>query len=187
MDASDDRDLFTRIQSGDGAVLGVLFNRNLSAFSGLVKANGGTSADGEDLLQDALLVLWQNIQKPDFLLTARLDTYLYAIGRNLWSKDRRKWGRTSLTMDDETRSSPELSTPASMPEEDLILMHFPKLPKSCQTLLHLFYYEGWSLERIAEHMKFANAGTAKSKKYQCKCKLKALLRRNLTPDDLHND
>ena len=54
------------------------------------------------------------------------------------------------------------------------------LGEPCRTLLLLFYWEELSMEDIARRLGFANAATAKSKKYQCKKSLKDLLT-NLSP------
>jgi DNA-directed RNA polymerase specialized sigma24 family protein len=50
-----------------------------------------------------------------------------------------------------------------------------KLGEPCKTLLILFYWEEASMEQIASRLGFANAETAKSKKYQCKKALQLLL------------
>jgi RNA polymerase sigma factor (sigma-70 family) len=50
-----------------------------------------------------------------------------------------------------------------------------RLGEPCKKLLMLYYWEELSMEEIAEELGFANAETAKSKKYQCKEMLKKLL------------
>ncbi|MGB6649412.1 MAG: sigma-70 family RNA polymerase sigma factor, partial [Bacteroidota bacterium] len=49
------------------------------------------------------------------------------------------------------------------------------LGEPCRTLLLLFYWEERSMGEIAVELGFANADTAKSKKYQCKKALEKLL------------
>jgi len=51
-----------------------------------------------------------------------------------------------------------------------------RLGEPCRTLLILFYWEEASMEEIASRLGFANAETAKSKKYQCKKALEQILR-----------
>jgi RNA polymerase sigma factor (sigma-70 family) len=51
-----------------------------------------------------------------------------------------------------------------------------KLEGRCRELLLLYYYEERSMEEIASTLGFANADTAKSKKYQCKKALERLLK-----------
>lgn len=50
-----------------------------------------------------------------------------------------------------------------------------RLGEPCRTLLLLYYWEERSMEEIAAQLKFANADTAKSKKYQCKKALERIL------------
>jgi DNA-directed RNA polymerase specialized sigma24 family protein len=44
-------------------------------------------------LQDALVAIWQKVSQPDFSLSSRLDTLVFAIARNLWLKNLRKQHR----------------------------------------------------------------------------------------------
>ena len=52
---------------------------------------------------------------------------------------------------------------------------FRKLDEPCRTLLLLFYWEQRPMEEIATRLGFANAQTAKAKKYQCKDRLRSLI------------
>ena len=71
-----------RLQQGDREVLIELYKENERMVRKYIMENSGTSDDAEDLLQDALVILWQNARKPNFELHAKISTYLFAIVRN---------------------------------------------------------------------------------------------------------
>jgi DNA-directed RNA polymerase specialized sigma24 family protein len=54
-----------------------------------------------------------------------------------------------------------------------------RLGEPCRKLLLLYYWEEQSMESIASLMGMANADTVKSRKYQCKKALEALVRERL--------
>jgi DNA-directed RNA polymerase specialized sigma24 family protein len=62
-------------------------------------------------------------------------------------------------------------------EEDTTAVHaaLTAIGDPCRALLLLYYWEEASMEDIARQLGFANAATAKSKKYQCKEQLKRLM------------
>jgi DNA-directed RNA polymerase specialized sigma24 family protein len=64
----------------------------------ILKNNGDDSAV-DDILQDAVIAVWKNTNKPEFLLQAKLSTYVMAIGKNLWFKELKK--RTKFKLVDE--------------------------------------------------------------------------------------
>jgi len=182
---SDDQ-VLNGIRRGDQKMLLYLYKRNFDPIRSYISRNNGSGPDVEDILQEALVILWQNAQKPDFNLTSKLDTYLYAIAKNLWLKQLRKNGRMTLS-DFENDHSLEIQdrTEAYSDEKYVILSRYlTQIGDTCRTLLSYFYFEQWDMVQIAEKMNFANADTAKAKKYQCKKKLEALIRQNYTAEDL---
>lgn len=40
-------------------------------------------------------------------------------------------------------------------------------PEPCASIIRIFYYDGWSMDEIAEEVGLKNAQTAKAKKSQC--------------------
>lgn len=167
-------------------MLTLLQKRNLSTIRGYILQNNGDASDAEDVLQEAIVVVWQKAQSTDFELTARLDTFIYAIARNLWLKTLRKQGR--MTIQDFTDGP--FANVAEEREEELddkqaiLAAYMSKIGDTCRQLLSLFYYDGLDMEKIAQRMNFANAQTAKAKKYQCKKKLEQLIRAHYSAADL---
>jgi RNA polymerase sigma factor (sigma-70 family) len=162
-----DEQILRMMQNGDQHALVLLYKQHAGAVQRYILRNSGSREDAEDLLQEALVVAWQNAQKPDFRLTSRWGTYLTAICKNLWLKQLKKNSRFT----DEAQVSPEKM---SEPENSSRTMDLKKivacveqLDETCRKLLTLFYFEGLDMEQIALRVGFNNADTAKAKKYQC--------------------
>jgi RNA polymerase sigma factor (sigma-70 family) len=175
----DDARILDGIRTGDETVLVKLYHTNRKSISAFVSRNNGTADDAEDMLQEALVILWERVRAGRHEYGARLSTFLFATVRNLWLRRlarRRREGPATHPGDDPADGN--LSALDQMIEEErtvAIRNALEALGEPCRTLLLLFYWEELSMEDIARRLGFANADTAKSKKYQCKKSLKDLL------------
>jgi RNA polymerase sigma factor (sigma-70 family) len=175
----DDARILDGIRTGDETALVKLYRTNRKSITAFLLRNNGTADDAEDMLQEALVILWERVRAGRHEYGARLSTFLFATVRNLWL---RRLAR-------KRRESPATHPPEDHPDETLspldqiidderteaVRSALDALGEPCRTLLLLFYWEELSMEDIARRLGFANADTAKSKKYQCKKSLKDLL------------
>ena len=133
--------------------------------------NSGTESDASALLQDALVVLWEKVRQKDFILNARLSTFLYGVVKNIWLKElarRKKLVSLDLVQSksdehpgqDEQLEQDELAT--------IVKECMSHLSDLCQKVLIAFYYEELSMHEISRKLGLASEDVAKSKKYQCK-------------------
>ncbi|MDX5321780.1 MAG: RNA polymerase sigma factor [Bacteroidota bacterium] len=81
-----DETLLAEIRKGNREALNQLYEANYAVVKGYILKNNGSPDDVEDVLQDAVIAVWQKASKPDFELTAKLSTFLFAIAKNLWLK-----------------------------------------------------------------------------------------------------
>jgi RNA polymerase sigma factor (sigma-70 family) len=162
-----DEELLSLIRQGEQHALVVLYKQHAATVKSYIMRNNGSREDAEDLMQEALVVAWQNAQKPDFQLTSKWGTYLLAICKNLWLKQLRKNSRFT----DEAQVSPEKMSEQENSSRNMDLKKITDcveaLDETCRKLLTLFYFEGLDMEQIAERLGFNNADTTKAKKYQC--------------------
>ncbi|MEY4316181.1 MAG: polymerase, sigma-E factor [Bacteroidota bacterium] len=79
-----DRRIIDRIREGDREVLIELYKAHEGMIANHVFQHSGNDDDVKDLMQDTLVAIWQNVRKPQFELSAKLSTYLFAIAKNLW-------------------------------------------------------------------------------------------------------
>jgi RNA polymerase sigma factor (sigma-70 family) len=54
----------------------------------------------------------------------------------------------------------------------------------CRKVLSLYYFDNYSMQEIAEALGFANADTAKTKKYKCKKDLDQLVKSKYNENDI---
>lgn len=178
-----DQKLLQRLQSGDQEALVSLYKSHHGMIRSYVTKNQGREEDAEDLLQDALIVLWQKVQQGNFVLSSKLSTYLMAVCKNLWLKRLAKQKRT----EGEDKILPHLHIVADNFSDNTDFKHLQKamdeIGETCKQLLLLFYFDGNDMEQIAQKMQFANADTAKAKKYQCFKKLETLIKSRFTKSD----
>jgi len=129
-----------------------------------IKANSGTAADAEDILQDALVILYKKVHSGNFTLTVTLKTYLLAIVRNCWLQQLRQQKKMPAgeiindTPADEITEEPALQ---------LADTAFNLLGEKCKQLLILFYFKKKNFKEIASAIGFSDEKVAKNQKYRC--------------------
>jgi RNA polymerase sigma factor (sigma-70 family) len=166
-----DESLVERIRKNDRTVLGDLFIKFEKVVFKHIQMHGGSLDDAKDMLQESIIVLWQNVSAGRFKLQSKLSTYLVAVAKNKWMVEMRT--RKRFVQDD----PPDHAQPAEPGILDKIVndetlervrIALEQITPICKQLLLLFYFEERSMEEIAEILSFANMNVAKAKKYQCK-------------------
>ncbi len=143
----------------------------------LIKKNTGNDEDAEDIFQESLIIVLKNVEKEDFYLSCSFLTYLYSISRNLWMQrlKLKKKSATSFDLIEEFFNIPETSTPETVEAEQMKYRiyreHFNAMEKDCQRIL-LLSLQNFSSKDIAETMGYGSENYAKTKKYNCKERLK---------------
>jgi len=74
------------LKTENNFAFGKLYQDNFGKISNFVQNNSGSQSDAEDLFQDAMMVLVEKLRQDSFQITASIDTYIYAICKNLWFK-----------------------------------------------------------------------------------------------------
>ena len=178
-----DAHILDQIRKGDEAGLVELYRSNRRAVITFITRNSGNTDDAEDMLQEALVVLWERVRTGKFEVAAKLDTFIFATVKNMWLRRlARKRRERPDELDPEILPDGSASALDELIESEqstIIRDALESLGEPCKTLLILFYWDELSMEAIAERLGFANADTAKSKKYQCKRALEGLLKKTL--------
>jgi RNA polymerase sigma factor (sigma-70 family) len=180
---NEDAKLLNALRNGDDHALVDLYHQNRRSIASLVVRNHGTEDDVEDVLQEALIVLWERVRQGSFEYHAKLSTFIYATAKNIWLRQLSRHRRELPLPDDDY----EIADGESLPLEDLeenervlaVQRAMEQMGNPCHDLLLLYYWEDLSMEKIAVKLGFANADTVKSKKYQCKEALGRLVKKML--------
>ncbi len=170
------------LQQGDQRGLVHLYKQCRSPVRAYVLRNNGTPDDAEDLLQEAVVVLWERIRDRSYEHSAKMETFVLAVARNIWlrrlhRRKRENPGNGEATAQVADSELSPLETLMQDEDSSRLASSLKELGEPCRTILLLYYYEECSMDEIARRMGFANAETAKSKKYQCKKRLQAILDR----------
>jgi RNA polymerase sigma factor (sigma-70 family) len=173
-----DKDLVERIKINDRSVLGDLFMKFEKVVFKHIQTHGGSLDDAKDMLQESIIVLWQNVSAGRFELKSKLSTYLVAVAKNKWMVEMRKKKRFIEDDPPDNTNSDEPGILDKMVDDETlecVKSALEKIKPLCKKLLMLFYFEERSMEDIAGILNFANINVAKSKKYQCKKALQELI------------
>lgn len=167
------------IKTGNETGLRYLYKKYYRMMVKMIVSNNGSEYEAKDIFQDALIVVWQKFQDNDFELTAKISTYIYSICQNLWRKELDRKSRLS------SEEKEDYETPAYDQEERAKIIRdcINELGPTCRQVLMYHYFDGLSMEDLAEKMGFANTDTAKTKKYKCKKKLDDLVRSKYSASD----
>jgi len=142
--------------------------------------NNGLEEDAGDVFQDGVVVLFERLNSPGFVLSCSIKTFLYAVCRNIWLKKLRIHKQIPTHIKDF-----ENLYDIPMIDEDGIVSHQNKdklenalkqLGERCQKLLESYYFLKHSMKQIAENMQYTNEDNAKNQKYKCLQQLKVLIK-----------
>ena len=129
----------------------------------------GSSHDAEDILQETLISYLQ--YKKDFSSTEHLKAWLLRVAINK-SRDlkRRFWNRNRVSFEDYLNDVFQTES-----EDKELLTALMKFPEKQRIVLHLHYYEGYSVSEISSLLKIPE-GTVKSRMTNGRNALKELLK-----------
>lgn len=176
-----DQRVLERIRQGDERALAELFRNNIVMVRKYVMDNSGREDDAQDMLQDALVVLWENVTRGDFDLTSKISTYVYSVVRNKWLRElnKRKIGKVTSIENHEVAEEriDALRNIIHKEEYKVIVKCIDQMGNTCRKVLTMFYLEEKGMEEIARVMRFSNTDVAKAKKWQCKKELEKLVKK----------
>ena len=114
-----------------------------------VKRNNGNSDEAEDIVQDAVILVYEKICREEFNLNGDLSTYIFTVGKNLWYKELRKKTNTSslseLAEVIDSISNDEVSEERYHQLSESI----SNLSEKCQEILKKRYWTKMKFEELA--------------------------------------
>ncbi|MEC5146689.1 sigma-70 family RNA polymerase sigma factor [Chitinophaga sp. 212800010-3] len=177
-DITRDRELLLGLAKGDDKSLEIIYSENFPVVLRMILQHNGSEDDAKDIFQEAIIVLYEKVQKDDFTLSSRLKTFLYSVCRHLWLKKvQRTYGLYALTpeLEEVVPASEELAEHEARDQEFRVMEGAMKnIGQPCQTILEDYYLHKKSMQEIAEKFGYTNAENAKNQKYKCLMRLKKL-------------
>lgn len=180
-----DRKIIDRIREGDREVLIELYKAHEGMIANHVYQHSGNEDDVKDLMQDTLVAIWQNVRKPQFELSAKLSTYLFAIAKNLWLKQLDKRKRTKNEDYITGKEVADSVDPAQRMDYSIVQKALDLLQDKCRNILMMFYFDGFDMDTIAKANGLASASVAKAKKHQCLKGLETIIKQKYNATDFY--
>jgi DNA-directed RNA polymerase specialized sigma24 family protein len=166
-----DRDSINMIKNGNENALIPLFQRNFMDVEYILEQKGKAKL-AAPLLQDALIVLWEEAQNPDFSTTFDI---------NKWILNKIE---TALNEAELTGSEPKVLKVANDENEEEKLVeiynYMKYLPEICRSILFYTYFEKWNEKKISDKLETVRQKELIEKRYQCKRKFSQLIKRNFS-------
>ncbi|MCP4442894.1 MAG: sigma-70 family RNA polymerase sigma factor [Aureispira sp.] len=164
-------DLLKQLKLGNQQAYEKLYYLAFKSCANLVLKNNGSRNDAEDIFQEALYIFLLKIREPNFELSCKISTYLYAITSKLWLKQLHKKSKQpyTLVVDEIQEKLPDVSI--EQEEEDLnqelLILAMQTLDsfgkEECKQLLKLYYFDRFSLQSIADILGYSPKYTKKKK------------------------
>ncbi len=186
MSEIDEHELFQKARAGDRAAFDGLQEKLKAPIRYFIRRLIGQSQAEDDIVQDAFLALYMNLERLDS--GEHLRPFLFRVVRNLCYDELRRKGRfdyVSLDQepDEPVASFPLLADSRSPPDEEVhwILLYsevqkaMERLPESQRQALILYCEQDLTYQQIAEAMA-TDIGTVKSRIHYGRKNLRKLLK-----------
>ncbi|MBD1423624.1 RNA polymerase sigma factor [Sphingobacterium chuzhouense] len=175
-----DSEIIDGIREGDNLAIQQLYQIHFPPIANMVINNRGSREEAQDIFQETVMVLYNKISDDDFVLSSRLQTFLYAISKRLWLKHltrgEAKYRKDSIEDYGEALAAEEIIEDHEVKEANFVQMEnaLNGLGEPCRTILYDFYIQGQSMAAICEKFGYTNADNAKTQKYKCLQRLKKI-------------
>jgi RNA polymerase sigma factor (sigma-70 family) len=184
MNSDNENDLLKKIREGNSEAFKLLYKKMYPVIANYIRQNGGSETEAKDVFQDAVVVLYRKIQDDTFILSCKIQTFLYSVSRNLWLNEIRS--KSILSPEEEIRDRAVEITETDEEDNDIrtrisqLNQSLEKLGEPCAGLLRMFYIDHLSMQDIASRLNYTNSDNAKTQKYKCLMRLKKLFFKNVT-------
>ncbi len=172
-----ENELITGIRNHDTDILEYVYHTYFPIIEGYVIHHQGSRDQAKDVFQEAMIIVYNKIKSSDLKLSCKFGTYLYAICKNIWMQEKKKYQLHA----EKLRQQPLVVNdpgPADDPLlqnhlNELFNKHFNELSEDCQMILTM-YFNNFTIEDIRVSMEYKDLHHAADRKYRCK---KSLIKR----------
>ncbi len=172
-----DESLLPALKEQDEQAIKHIYNSYWPMILHFVKTNNGDEEEAKDLYQEGMLDFLEKLWNGNLVLTCKIKTFIYSICRNKWLYHLRG-KRAFVDVEDyivlETVAE-EVNEHVERPDDDQIRKAIINLGEPCRSLLIGFYYNGLSLDLLAQHLNYKSSNVVKQQKFRCKDRLKQAL------------
>ncbi len=165
-------DVIAAIHQGNETIISRLYEEHRDAFFAWARKSFGLDDDTlVDIYQDAVIILYQNVMEEKITeLKSSIRTYLFGIAKHLIFRELRSRKKSPVQLDRvaEIAVAPKyLAYEEEDHQRQVVRQALSALGDTCRQLIEYFYYYNYSMEIIAQRMRYKNSDTVKAKKHRC--------------------
>lgn len=182
---SESQNILVKLKEGDRLLLNTIYRENRGKFIGwAAKQFNADEEMASEIYQDAVVTLYENIHSGKLTdMTASVESYLFAIGRNKFLELTR-YNKKNTNIPDHEQIEQIDDDPIDHEEKNEEIQQvgiaLKQMGPPCKTLLEFYYFEKKQMNEIAILMDYKNPATAKNQKYKCIQRLKKVVFENIS-------
>ncbi|WP_298297483.1 sigma-70 family RNA polymerase sigma factor [Hydrotalea sp.] len=170
--------LLKGLAENDTKAIENIYKENFNMVQSFILNNNGTYDDARDIFQEAMIALYEKAKSESFVLTSKINTYVYSICRRLWLKRLHQMGRF-VSQTDGSEETIQVEDDLEIHEKrnaEFAIMEraLNSLGEPCKSLLEGYYLKKLDMQELAKAFGYTNADNAKNQKYKCLTRLKKL-------------
>ena len=158
------------LKTENAFAFGKLYQDNFHKILTFIRNNSGNQADAEDVFQEAMLVLVEKLRQDHFQLTASINTYVYAICKNIWFKKLRNKSR-ELSIAEIQSYAFQHSINEAIENEKTYLEklkgYLLKITTHCNRLIHDIFFKEKSIDQIQQDYGYSSRHNTQNQKHKC--------------------
>jgi RNA polymerase sigma factor (sigma-70 family) len=159
------------LANNDSAIIQSIYKKFVPKVVSYIRNNSGDNDQAQDVVQEVLIVLFNQAKTKKLQLTCPFDAYFFLLCKRKWLNEIKKSSNKGVTLDEEKTSNNELTeemvleTEVFDEKQQLFDTMFQKLGDKCQELLKLSFAIK-SMEEVAEKLN-VTYGYVRKKKSLC--------------------
>ena len=180
MEKHSDKTILIGIKNRKGIILEYLYNEYFPKVRRIVMTNGGSEQDARDLFQEALIIIFNRLQKNKLVIKSSFHNFFIILCKFMWFRQNNNYQYNDVEgkEDEFFREDDAIANLNENPDEDLYKeqlasqyekiyqRHYRKLGGDCKKVLKMFFRKR-SFREAASIMGYANEDYARRKKYLC--------------------
>ncbi|MBU3676729.1 MAG: sigma-70 family RNA polymerase sigma factor [Chitinophagaceae bacterium] len=176
----DDDVLIRSLANGQSDALQYIYKTIYPTVEKMVFKMNGSTDEAYDIFQDTITIVYEKARRGNLSLSCRFSTYVVAIAKHLWLKNRtgKKKNPVSVPFEAIEQHLPlaEIAQDFQQMENNVALLSrcFLDIGEPCASLLKAFYLQNKTMQVITEEFGYTNADNAKTQKYKCLNRLRKL-------------
>lgn len=179
-EAHQDQRIINGLLENNSFIIRAIYEKNAPKVINYVCQNNGNKDAAEDLIQEVLIIIYNQAKHKGLQLSCPFDAYFFLLCKRRWLNELKKTAASGVTIHEDIASKSEewieevIETDKFAEQEHLFRSMFDNLGEACKSLLKLAF-QIKSMEEVAEKLGLTYA-YARKKKSLCIGKLTQMIK-----------